>query len=108
MNAPLEHLPIFVRHGSIVLLGPVVQHTGERGFDPLTVEIFGLGDAASFVVHRQDEPEIGIDYVGVDSDAQIRVHGAPGEIEIVLHGVDETSRSRTVSADTIVLDFVLE
>ena len=40
VSAPLERIPLFVRKGALVLLAPEMQHTGERPWDPLTVEAF--------------------------------------------------------------------
>lgn len=42
--APVEHSPIFVRPGSVVPLGPYLQHTAERPADPLEVRVFAGAD----------------------------------------------------------------
>jgi alpha-D-xyloside xylohydrolase len=44
IDAPLERMPLFVREGSIVVCGPVINHTGEIQ-DPLTLYIFPGKDA---------------------------------------------------------------
>lgn len=38
--ASLDTLPLFVRQGAILPLGPEMQHVGERPLDPLTLEIY--------------------------------------------------------------------
>jgi alpha-glucosidase len=38
--APLDTMPIYVRGGSILSLGPVMQYTDEKSLDLLTLEIF--------------------------------------------------------------------
>jgi alpha-glucosidase (family GH31 glycosyl hydrolase) len=38
--APLDRMPLLVRTGAILPLGPVVQHTGERPLDELTLQIY--------------------------------------------------------------------
>ena len=40
---PLEYIPVFVREGTILPLGPAVQHTGElrQGFDLEQIWVFG-------------------------------------------------------------------
>ena len=43
LAAPLERLPLLVRAGAILPLGTVVQHTGERPLDELTVQIYPHG-----------------------------------------------------------------
>jgi alpha-glucosidase len=40
VDAPLERLPLFVRGGSVVPLGPVLQHTGERAVDTLLLRVY--------------------------------------------------------------------
>ena len=37
---PLDELPLFVRGGAILPLGPVMQHTAERPTDPLTLALY--------------------------------------------------------------------
>ena len=40
VKAPLDTLPVFIRQGAILPLGPELQHSGERPLDPLTLEIY--------------------------------------------------------------------
>jgi alpha-glucosidase (family GH31 glycosyl hydrolase) len=40
VSAPLDTLPLFVRQGAMLPLGPEMQHVGERPVDPLTLEIY--------------------------------------------------------------------
>jgi alpha-D-xyloside xylohydrolase len=51
--APLERVPLFVRAGSIVPLGPVVQHTGEQTDAPLELRIYPGADA-TFTLYEDD------------------------------------------------------
>jgi alpha-glucosidase len=52
VEAPLDRLPLFVRAGAIVPLGPVVQHTGER-LDEVTLLIYPGGDSR-FEMYEDD------------------------------------------------------
>jgi alpha-D-xyloside xylohydrolase len=45
-SAPLDQIPLFVRAGSIVPLGPVVQFAGEKPADPLELRIYRGVDGA--------------------------------------------------------------
>lgn len=45
-DAPLERMPLFIRAGSVVPMGPVVQHTGERPDAPWTVRAYPGRDGA--------------------------------------------------------------
>ena len=49
----LETIPIFVRAGSVLPLGPEVQHTGEDAFGPLEVRIYAGADA-TFDLYEDD------------------------------------------------------
>jgi alpha-glucosidase (family GH31 glycosyl hydrolase) len=39
-EAPLETVPMFVRGGAIIPLGPEMRYTGEKPFDPITFAIY--------------------------------------------------------------------
>ena len=51
--APLDRLPLFVRAGSIVPLGPVRQHDRDRGSEEITLLIHPAG-ASSFTLYEDD------------------------------------------------------
>jgi len=51
--APLDTLPLFIRQGAILPLGPEVQYSGERPLDPLTLEIY-RGTDGSFTLYEDD------------------------------------------------------
>jgi alpha-D-xyloside xylohydrolase len=52
-EAPLERIPIFVRAGAILPMGPVIQHTGEKVAAPLDFHIFP-GKSSSFTLYDDD------------------------------------------------------
>ena len=45
-HAPLETIPVFVRSGSILVLGPVRQFTGQFPDAPYTIHVYPSADAA--------------------------------------------------------------
>jgi alpha-glucosidase (family GH31 glycosyl hydrolase) len=51
--APLDRLPLLVRAGAILPLGPVVQHTAERPLDEVTFLIYPEG-ASRFELYEDD------------------------------------------------------
>ena len=53
LAAPLERLPLLVRAGAILPLGPVVQHTAERPLDELTLQIYPEG-TSRFELYEDD------------------------------------------------------
>ncbi|GAA0268628.1 glycoside hydrolase family 31 protein [Alteraurantiacibacter aestuarii] len=54
-DAPRERMPLFVRAGSIVPLGPDVQYTGENPQGELTVHVFAGADGAFSLYEDQGE-----------------------------------------------------
>ena len=52
-SAPLVHMPLFVRAGSIVPIGPDIQYTGEKPGAPITLLVF-TGADASFDLYEDD------------------------------------------------------
>ena len=51
--APYESLPLYVKAGSILPMGPELQHTGEKPADPLTLWVY-TGADASFELYEDD------------------------------------------------------
>jgi alpha-D-xyloside xylohydrolase len=45
-DAPLEKIPLLVRAGSIIPLGPPIQYTGEKPADPLELRVYRGADGA--------------------------------------------------------------
>jgi alpha-D-xyloside xylohydrolase len=46
-------LPLFVRQGAIIPLGPDLQYSSQRSFDPLALEIYP-GASQSFTLYEDD------------------------------------------------------
>jgi len=40
VGAPFERIPVFLREGAVIPMGPPMQYTDEKAPDPLTLEIF--------------------------------------------------------------------
>jgi alpha-D-xyloside xylohydrolase len=51
--APLEQMPLFVRAGSIVPLGPLVQFAGEKPADPLELRVY-RGTDGTFTLYEDE------------------------------------------------------
>lgn len=43
-DAPYDEIPVFVRGGSIVPFGPVMQYTAEKPYDPITLYVYAGAD----------------------------------------------------------------
>ena len=81
----LETMPLYVRGGSILPLGPVKQYVNEKIDEPLSVHIYPGADA-SFLLYEDDGATfnyrkgewMGIEMVWNDSRRTFRVQLAPG------------------------------
>ena len=51
--APYERMPLFVRAGSIVPIGPAIQHTGNNSHSPVTLNIY-TGASGRFSLYEDD------------------------------------------------------
>jgi alpha-D-xyloside xylohydrolase len=80
--APYESMPIFVKAGSIIPVGPELQYTVERPADPITLYIYAGADGA-FTLYEDE---------GVNYNYE---HG--GFSRIVLHW-DDRSHTLTIGA----------
>ena len=78
--APFESIPLHVRAGSILPMGPELQYTGELPADPLTVWVYTGRDAA-FELYEDD----GVSYAhekGVFATIPLRYDEATGTLTI--------------------------
>jgi alpha-D-xyloside xylohydrolase len=53
MPAAPDRIPVFVRAGSIVPMGPRLRYTGEKPADPIELRIYGLADG-EFTLYEDD------------------------------------------------------
>jgi alpha-D-xyloside xylohydrolase len=68
--APYELLPLYVKAGSILPMGPELSHTGERPADPLTLWVY-TGQDASFDLYEDDGVSYGYEQ-GLSSTIPLR------------------------------------
>jgi alpha-D-xyloside xylohydrolase len=52
-DAPLEKMPLYVRAGSILPMGPVMQYTNEKPSDPVELRIYP-GSESTFTLYEDD------------------------------------------------------
>ena len=100
-------MPLYVRAGSILPLGPVKQFTGEKVDEPLAISIYPGGDA-SFLLYEDDGISfnyrkgewMGVEMTWNDARKTLRLQLAPGSqmlppvsrsITVQLGGVKRTA-----------------
>jgi alpha-D-xyloside xylohydrolase len=91
LEVPLDTLPLWVRAGAMIPLGPEMAHTGEKPLDPLTLELYRPGGEASSVIHDEDRPDIAVHMVRRAGFLTVEVGPSPGAVEIVLYGLAATA-----------------
>lgn len=82
VEAPLETVPLYVRAGAILPLGPLRQHTGERASEPLTVELYAPRGEAELRL-TEAEGEVRLAYRVADGGVRLT---APAGARTVVHG----------------------
>ena len=52
--APIDHLPLFIRAGSIVPLGPDIEYAAEKPADPLEIRVY-RGANGNFTLYEDED-----------------------------------------------------
>ena len=86
-EASLDIMPLFVRAGAILPLGPELRYSDERAWDPLSLEVYPGADRVTqlrddrrqlrFEVHR-DRETLRVDGGPLDYDPAVRIHRPQG------------------------------
>jgi alpha-D-xyloside xylohydrolase len=85
VDVPLETLPLWVKAGAVVPMGPLQQYVGEKTLDPLTIELYAPGEAGEFVIH--DQENIRVAYRREGGKLVVEVGKTPGAVEVMCYGV---------------------
>jgi len=86
----LETLPLFVRAGAVLPMGPELQHVNERAWDPLSFEAYPDGEGVTEMDLTDDQRALQFTMT-VERD-QLRFEGGPldYEAEVRVHRPDGT------------------
>jgi alpha-glucosidase (family GH31 glycosyl hydrolase) len=92
VEAPLERLPLFVRAGAIIPMGPVMQHSSERPLDELTLRVHPEG-TTRFTLYEDDGRTQGyregryarslFECVAAPDAVTVRIGAATGDASVV-------------------------
>ncbi|HEX8494722.1 MAG TPA: TIM-barrel domain-containing protein [Pyrinomonadaceae bacterium] len=72
-DAPLETVPMYVRGGAIITLGPEMNYVGEKASDPLTFEIYADDKGQASTVLYEDDGNSPAYKSGVSRRTAVRV-----------------------------------
>jgi hypothetical protein len=51
---PLDQEPIYIRSGAVLLLAPEMQYTGEKPWNPITLDVYPSAETASATLYEDD------------------------------------------------------
>lgn len=89
----LEILPLWVRGGEILPLGPAQDYVDQKLLDPLTLELYAPQGSRSILIVDEDRPSIPVSYKQRGKKLVLKVGSTPGMVEVVLYGVQAVSAS---------------
>lgn len=92
-DAPLEKLPLWVKAGAIIPMGPQMDYINQKSMDPLTVCLYAPQDSGELVIYDEDQPEIRVAYTRQAGNLTLTMSAAPGQVEVQLLGVESQSAS---------------
>lgn len=82
VDAPLDTLPLWVRAGAIIPMGPEMDFVDQHTLDPLTVEIYLPDKDGRFLIEDEDKPAIPIEYKREGSQLVVKVGKTKGAVEL--------------------------
>lgn len=91
VDAPLDVMPMYVRAGAIIPSAPVMQHTAEIPYDPLTLNIYLPYESQSFTIYHDDGSEVQFSYECNANIMTLQTGIVVGQIHIQLIGVNVSS-----------------
>jgi alpha-D-xyloside xylohydrolase len=107
VEAPLETLPLWVKAGAILPMGPEMAYVDERPLDPLTLELY-LDESvpeSELLIHDEARPAIAARYRREGQALTVEVDATAGAVEIVLYGVKATAARQ--GEEALALESVL-
>jgi alpha-D-xyloside xylohydrolase len=90
VDAPLDTLPLYVKAGAIIPYGPRMQYIDEHPPDPLTLEIYAPETEGAYMIEDEDRSDIRVEYRKKGGTFTVDVGAAPGQVELVVYGVEVT------------------
>jgi alpha-D-xyloside xylohydrolase len=91
LQAPPDTLPLWVRAGTILPMGPAQDYVDQKPLDPLTLELYAPTRRGELIIEDEDRPSIPVSYVRRGRKLAVSVGAAPGTVEIILYGSQAAS-----------------
>jgi alpha-D-xyloside xylohydrolase len=84
VHAPLDTLPLFVREGAIIPMGPEMQHVDEKPLEPLTLDVYPSGEGAFTLLHEVAAP-VEMRYRLEREGMTLNLDGYRGRVQVLLN-----------------------
>jgi alpha-D-xyloside xylohydrolase len=84
VHAPLDKLPLFVREGAIIPMGPPLQYVDESPLDPLTLDVYPAGEGA-FALLDETGALVELSYRLEREGMNLHIDGHQGQVEAILN-----------------------
>jgi alpha-glucosidase (family GH31 glycosyl hydrolase) len=91
--APLDHLPLWVRAGSIIPYGPEKEYVEQITEDVLTVEIYSPIGKCESIIEDENGQKIQVAYNQVGTKLTVKISQTLGEVILRIFGVKVDSAS---------------
>lgn len=86
VHAPLDTLPLWVREGALVPMGPVMDYVGQVPTDPLRIECYGAVDGSRLTIYDEDQPAVEVSAVRQGKKLHLTVSPWQTQLELALYG----------------------
>ncbi|RMF28586.1 MAG: hypothetical protein D6759_15470, partial [Chloroflexi bacterium] len=103
-HAPLDLLPLFVREGAIIPMGPEMDYVDQKPLDPLTLDLYPAGEG-HFLLLDEAAPPVEIAYQMNHDALEVTVEGYTGQVEVLIHGLPEPWEVRVNGAPLAAWDY---
>ncbi len=88
--APQDRIPVFARAGAIIPKAPLMAYTGQKPWDPLTIEIYPEGHS-EFLLYQDDGETTAYEQQKLYTETKIVVESQPDASSIAVH-VNESNK----------------
>lgn len=105
VNNDLEFLPLWVKGGSVIPLGPEMLYVGQKELDPLTLEFYPPFKSISMAIHDEGKKPINLESKYDFQTINIELSPTPGLVEIVLF--DKISEKTFVDSTKVKIDHMV-
>jgi alpha-glucosidase (family GH31 glycosyl hydrolase) len=102
IEAPLDQIPLWVRAGAILPLGPDLDYVEQGPLDPLSLDIYLPQGRSETVVRLEDRPDIPVHYTLEGKTLEVEIGAAPGKAAVAVHGVQPVTA--TLDGQSLDLD----